>query len=52
MLTLRDRVLYEILLYDKDILNPTWTPKVCRIIAFWAVLRSLGPFFYILVGFR
>ena len=31
--------------------NGTWTPKVCRIIAFLAVLGVLGPLFYILLGF-
>ena len=30
----------------------TWTPKVGKIIAFWAVIMGLGPFFYILLGFR
>ena len=29
---------------------PTWTPKVYRIMAFWAVLRSVGPLFYLLWG--
>ena len=33
-------------------LYPTWTPKVCRIMAFMAVLTGLGPLFYILLGFR
>ena len=23
----------------------TWTPKVCRIIAFWAIFRGLGHYF-------
>ena len=30
----------------------TWTPKVCRIIAFWVVFGCLGLLFYILLGFR
>ena len=30
----------------------TWTPKVCRIIAFWAIFRGFGPLFYLLWGFR
>ena len=30
--------------------NSTWTPKVCRIIAFWAIIMGLGPLFYILSG--
>ena len=30
----------------------TWTPKVGRIMAFWAVVRGLGPFFHILWGSR
>ena len=29
----------------------TWTPKVCRIMAFMAVIRGLGLLFYILLGF-
>ena len=28
----------------------TWTPKVCRIMAFMAVIRGLGLLFYILFG--
>ena len=30
----------------------TWTPKVCKIMAFMAVIGGLGPLFYILLGFR
>ena len=30
----------------------TWTPKVCKIMAFMAIIRGLGLFFYILLGFR
>ena len=30
----------------------TWTPKVCKIIAFVAVILGLGLLFYILLGFR
>ena len=30
----------------------TWTPKVCRIIAFGAVFRGFELSFYILLGFR
>ena len=30
----------------------TWTPKVCRIMAFWAIIMGLGLLFYILLGFR
>ena len=30
----------------------TWTPKVCKIMAFWAIIRGLGLLFYILLGFR
>ena len=33
-------------------LNPTWTPKVCKIMAFRAVIMGLGLLFYILLGFR
>ena len=30
----------------------TWTPKVCRIMAFWAIFKRFGPLFYLLLGFR
>ena len=30
----------------------TWTPKVCKIMAFMAVIMVLGPLFHILWGFR
>ena len=30
----------------------TWTPKVCKIMAFRAVIMGLGLLFYILWGFR
>ena len=30
----------------------TWTPKVCKIMAFWAMFRSFGPLFHILLGSR
>ena len=30
----------------------TWTPKVCKIIAFMAITMGLGLLFYILLGFR
>ena len=32
----------------------TWTPKVCRIMAFWAIFRGFRPLFYLLwgLGFR
>ena len=33
-------------------LNPTWTPKVCKIKALMAVIMGVGPLFYILWGFR
>ena len=29
-----------------------WTPKVCKIVAFMAVIMGLGLLFYILLGFR
>ena len=32
-------------------LHSTWTPKVCRIIAFWAILRGLRQLRYLLLGF-
>ena len=31
---------------------PTWTPKVCKIMAFTATFKGLGLLFYILLGFR
>ena len=30
----------------------TWTPKVCKIMAFMAIFLGLGLLFYILWGFR
>ena len=30
----------------------TWAPKVCKIMAFRAVIIGLGLLFYILLGFR
>ena len=33
-------------------LRPTWTLKVCRIIAFMAIFVGLGLLFYIPLGFR
>ena len=30
----------------------TWTPKVCKIMAFMAVIMGLGLLFYIPLGFR
>ena len=30
----------------------TWTPKVCKIMAFMAIILGLGLLFYILLGFR
>ena len=32
--------------------EPTWTPKVCKIVAFMAVIMGSGLLFYILLGFR
>ena len=34
------------------VLSPTWTPKVCKLMAFWAIIKGLGLLFYILLGFR
>ena len=28
----------------------SWTPKVCKIMAFMAIIMGLGPLFYILLG--
>ena len=30
----------------------TWTPKVCKIMTFMAIILGLGLLFYILLGFR
>ena len=30
---------------------PTWTPKVCKIMAFVAIIMGLGLLFYILLEF-
>ena len=30
----------------------TYTPKVCRIIAFWATFKCFGQLFYLLLGSR
>ena len=30
----------------------TWTPKVCHMVAFMAIMKGLGLLFYILLGFR
>ena len=30
----------------------TWAPKVCKIMAFMAIIRGLGLLFCILLGFR
>ena len=35
-----------------DNIRITWTPKVCKIMAFMAVIMGLGLLFYILLGFR
>ena len=34
----------------KDHDSTTWTPKVCRMIAFWLVLKALGQYFKYLWG--
>ena len=43
-------------LYDLDpvqcLENGTWTPKVCKTLAFMAIIMGLGLSFYILLGFR
>ena len=33
-------------------MSPTWTPQVCKIMAFMAVIMGLGLLFYILAGLR
>ena len=30
----------------------SWTPKVCKIMAFMATIRGSGLLFYMLLGFR
>ena len=30
----------------------TYTPKVCRVMALWAIFRGLGLLFYLLLGSR
>ena len=42
----------HLILADQEQCLPTWTPKVRRIMAFWAIFRGFGPFFYLLWGFR
>ena len=32
--------------------DTTWTPKVCRIIAFWSIFPGFGLLFYLLLGSR
>ena len=32
--------------------SSTWAPKVCKIMAFMAIIMGLGLLFYILLGFR
>ena len=34
------------------VISGTWTPKVCNIMAFMAILMGLGLLFFILLGFR
>ena len=33
-------------------LPAAWTPKVCKIMVFMAIIMGLGLLFYILLGFR
>ena len=35
-----------------DLLRLTWTPKVCKIMAFMAIIRGFGLLFYLLLGSR
>ena len=32
--------------------DTTWTSKVCKIMAFMAIIMCLGLLFYVLLGFR
>ena len=36
----------------EDMDTGTWTPRVCKIMAFWAVFNAYGLLFYILWGSR
>ena len=38
--------------YKETIAVLTWTPKVCIIMAFWAIFNGFGPLFCILGGSR
>ena len=48
--------LYSIIPYSPPVslvlLNPTYTLKVCKIMAFMAITMGLGLLFYILLGSR
>ena len=41
-----------LLLPITGIVQVTWTPKICKIMAFMAMIRGSGLLFYILLGFR
>ena len=40
------------LVFQKIRMPRTWTPKVCKIMVFMAIIGGLGPLFYILLGLR
>ena len=44
--------LTKVVLRLQGFLGSTWTPKVCKIMAFRAIILGLGLLFYILLGFR
>ena len=39
-------------IFNSQIRSLAWTPKVCKIMAFMAIILGLGLLFYILLGFR
>ena len=47
MFLLMDRALHDHTYVPK---GPTWTPKVCKVIAFMAIIGGLGLLFYIFGG--
>ena len=44
--------LYQGLTKKSSSSDTTWTPKVCKTMAFMASIMGLGLLFYILLGFR
>ena len=46
------RQLWTLTAFPPSRASITWTPKVCRITAFWAIFRGLGHYFTYFGGFR